>query len=604
MTQWEDVRKKVIFAMSDATKNIQTVDGATKKAGEALQDNFGAKLQKMWRDTQADFKPLGDDLLKIAKDTLPKIASAVGSVTNAFADMSPKTRDVVLGIAGLAAAAGPVAIGIGSITSAAGLALKALSPIVATIGAEGLAGSLTALAGPIGLTVAGIGLVAGATIGLSKAYNDHKTVSFEVLQSRQKEIEKNDELIKNFDQLKAKNQLSNDEMMRFLDINSLLSQTASPQRIAELKDEQGKLLEKSGLTNKEIQDFLSYNDQIIQKAPNTEKAISSEGNAYATNTQELQKVNSEKLKSLKMDAEAAITDSLEKENRLLADKQKAINYISQKEQERKIAYESLNTLNSQIQAKDIEIGKLKADQEENLRSKDLDRIKNGQTKLDIANREKETLSAQMEAEKSKLEAILKQLAGKQGTLNKTDEELKKLDANKYKYEQIVLEQLGLNTEKGKGLEMIQQEISKLEKQKSQLQELHRSGQLNTAEYNNQVGEIDTQIGRLQTAQGELRNVNDLAGKTIYKDVKINSPKAEIDNINAAAGKSVVKTVSIAQSSIDYANEFNRILGQTVSKSIIINAPSNFQNGIGFPKQRFAAATNNAPGGLMLVGDDI
>lgn len=48
-TQWEDVREDVIFAMDGARDAVKDFEGSTQKAGDALQDNFGSKWEKVKR---------------------------------------------------------------------------------------------------------------------------------------------------------------------------------------------------------------------------------------------------------------------------------------------------------------------------------------------------------------------------------------------------------------------------------------------------------------------------------------------------------------------------------------------------------------------------
>lgn len=575
-TQWEDVKSKVITSMSEAVNNIQKVEGATKKASDAIYDNFGSRLQSVWRNFQKDLRPVGEELLEIADDVLPKAADAIEKVTGAFAEMSPEGRRTALAVAGIAAAVGPVLVITGTLVSSVGTIVTAFGAASTAIaGSAGLTAAMAALTGPVGLVTGGIILGTAAVVGLTKAYKDNKEITFESLEARQKEIDKNDELIKNFDELKIKNRLSNDEMLRFLDINSEIASTSSPEKIAELKKEQEKLLEKSGLTNKEMDNFLKYNDDIIKKAPSTEKAISSQGNAFAVNTTEIRKANEEKLKGLKIDAEMAMTQNLEKENGLLANKKKLQEELNSKELVRKDTYEKINTLTGEIFTKEKDLKKLKEEQIANLKAGDLDAINRGKTKLDQAEQELLKLKDQKTAEQSKLETILKQINGRQDSLATVNKDLKALDASKYKYESLVLAQVGLTSERGKGLEKLETEISKLEQAKQELGKLHSSGKLNTAEYNDQVTAINEQIGKLQESKSELKNINEIAGKTVYKDVIIDK-KAKND-----------------------AEELNQILRKEIYKNVYISYPK----GYGPNVQQNARGTRYAPEGLSWVGEE-
>ncbi|RVT56427.1 phage tail tape measure protein, partial [Niallia taxi] len=162
-TQFEDLGEKAFNAMLDASKGLKNVEGATKKASDALRDNLGTRATKVWRDFVEDMEPVGEVLLDVAEDVLPKVATSIGSVTGAFADMSPETQKTILAIAGVGAAAGPVLMGVGALTTGIGSLAKTVGPLIPLLGSgAGLTGVLGALTGPVGLTTIGlVGLGAG-----------------------------------------------------------------------------------------------------------------------------------------------------------------------------------------------------------------------------------------------------------------------------------------------------------------------------------------------------------------------------------------------------------------------------------------------------------
>lgn len=162
-TQYEDLGEKAFNAMLDASKGLKNVQGATKRASDALRDNLGTRATKVWRDFVEDMEPVGEVLLDVAEDVLPKVATSIGDVTGAFADMSPETQKTILAIAGVGAAAGPVLMGVGALTTGIGSLAKTVGPLIPLLGSgAGLTGILGALTGPVGLTaVALVGLGAG-----------------------------------------------------------------------------------------------------------------------------------------------------------------------------------------------------------------------------------------------------------------------------------------------------------------------------------------------------------------------------------------------------------------------------------------------------------
>lgn len=163
-TQWEDVRSKVVTAMGDAAKNVLNVDGATRKAGEAIQGSFGQKMISVMRKLGSALEPIGEILLNMVKQILPGIQK----MADAFTNMSPAVQKILLIVGGIAAAFGPLLMVIGSIASGIGTLISVFSTISAAIavvvtGVEAatpaigaLAGAFTFITGPIGIAIAAI----------------------------------------------------------------------------------------------------------------------------------------------------------------------------------------------------------------------------------------------------------------------------------------------------------------------------------------------------------------------------------------------------------------------------------------------------------------
>jgi phage-related minor tail protein len=561
---------RMVDAIKRGTFNLGDFANAGKDAAGAVKDTFNETVDPIdqaaiaMNNAKLAMAKVGDAIQIALLPLMEKATKLLGRLSSWFKSLSPEMMNTILAVAGIAAAIGPLLVIGGTLVSSVGSIITAFGAATTAIaGTGGLVAGFGLLTGPIGLTLAAVGLVTAAIVGFSKSSKENNTVSFESLQVRQKEIDKTDDLIKNFDALNIKNQLSNSEMGRFLDINSDLASTTSPERITALKDEQAKLLEKSGLTNKEMDNFLAANDKIIEKAPNTETAISAQGKAFATNTFELQKVNAEKLHGLKIDAEMAINNNIGKENELLKEQKKLRDEIVAKEQLHKETYANINTLNTDIVAKEKEINGLKGD-----------RSLHGQELLAQAELEYQTLEKQKSTEETKLGLTLGEVNARQTSLGIIDADLKKLDEQKFKYESIILATVGLTAERGKGLATIQTEIAKLEQEKIQLREMHSSGQLNTAEYNEQVGAIDAQIGKLQGANTELKNVNETAGKTIYKGIVIDG------------------------SSKEYAEELNRLLQKPISKTVSVTYPKGYGRNV--PMN--AKGNRNFTGGLSTLAE--
>ncbi len=564
------------FAKVDT--DLGNFKGATEDAGAALYDNFGSRMTSVFRDFQGDLEPVGEILLEVAEEYLPKLADGIGELTEGFANMTPEAKDTALKIAGFAAAAGPALVVVGTLaTGLSGLATMGagLAGVLGGATGTGLIAriGLMGMAGPVGLAVAGVGGLALGIYALTEASEESTQESIRAIEGKQAEIAKNDELIKNYEDLRYQNQLSNEEMLRFLDIQAEIDSTTTPATLAALKEEQAKLLEKSTLTNDEMDNFLVLNQELIDASPNTVKAISSQGEAFALNTIAVRELNAEKAKEMENSAREMLTESLKREKGLLGDQKELIGEINEANEKQAQQKEIIRETSKNISSIESEI----RDLEEEKKEASLDQV----VILDDQIRRQEALLIEENSKNKEAERLLgtygKQMDKKGEQLDANRTELAQAEAARHKYEEIILAQAGITSEKGKGLEKINEEIAKLDTQKGKLGELLQSGKINTAEYSEQNSKIDTQISKLNEARGELKLINDVAGKTIYKDVNISeNPRNFWDTLDENLRRSVTKTVSIKY-----------------------NARSGPQD---MGMYAHANGTKSHPGGLALVGD--
>src|SRR5699024_3572106 len=283
--------------------------------------------------------------IALAEHMIPAVTNIVEKGTDLvrkFGEMDESTQQNIIKMGLFAAAIGPAAIVVGNLTTAIGGIVKVGGSLVGMLGGTGgLIARIAALGtgGVVGLAIAGVGLLATGMYHLTKDKEKLHDVNYDLIEGMMDEVDAMDESIDRFEELQNKSQLTTDEILRYMDVLDELKKNKSEEELKKLSDEQENLLEKSGLTNDEMEEFLSLNDTIVEKSPNTVNAISEQGNAYAENTDEVRKLNNEERKRLQMQAYEELKKALENEvelRRILREEQeeqnKLYNEIEEKQQ--------------------------------------------------------------------------------------------------------------------------------------------------------------------------------------------------------------------------------------------------------------------------------
>ncbi|MFE4525444.1 phage tail tape measure protein [Cytobacillus firmus] len=611
-TQYEDLREKVIFAMAGASKEIKGLEGTTQRATDAIQRNFGTRLQKVWRDFQSDLKPIGDELIEIAEDVLPKISDVVGKVTGAFANMSPEAKNTALAVAAVTAAAGPVIMGVGMLTTGVGALTTGLAPLIAGIGASGgLAATLTALTGPVGLTIAGLGLAAGAVIAVKNATEKANEVNLEHAESLVEQQKSLEELTGKYEALREKNKLSNDELLLFRDIQDDLKTAGSAEEVGKLTKQADNLREKSGLSNAELEEMLGLNDKLIERVPEAGRAFSDQGNAILENTDDLHLANEALRDSIQLELELQKTKAEAKLDENLRGQIEAREELNEKIRE-------LNNAQIETAAKEYQLGELKKEQQEAYAA--------GETQIaDMMENDLRLLEFQVDQQKKNVGEVAAEVEEKRKSVEKSNEQIAKTQEIYNELINLQLASAGINATGAEGIAQLDSAISKTQSRITELNNLEKAqGGLNEAqqkELDNLLAALgmyrDTK-GEIQNIQGEQEDVNGKidAGKIKAGEMSDVLSKSEVKNIKFTgngysdakiisdeADKDVSKEIDVT----DYgkANSIHKKAGESVTKKVTLSAVwTGVKSGIkSLLPNLFAKGTRNAPEGLAMVGEE-
>ena len=558
-----------------------------------------SQLKILWNRIKDVAITTGGALVPALMDAIDASEPLIKSIENgaqAFADMDEEQQRTILKMVGLVAAIGPAAVGIGNLTTGIGGLLKmggSLAGVFGKAGGAGLLGRIGMLAplatSPVGLAVAGVGALSLGIYGVVKASQESTEEVRKSLQARKDELDSMDQLIEQYETLQRKNQLSTDEILRYMDIMDELKNAKNEDAIKILTDEQQKLLEKSGLTNEEMLEFLGLNDQIIEKSPTAAKAISDQGNAYAGVLEELKKLNAAERQRLVDDTYMEITDEMRKQEKNLAKQKDLQSEIKGLEADRSETINEILDQNEKIRSKDLEIAGIR-NQIKNSTGEEAIKLAE---KLVIAEDEKAVLEAIRDKHDKTVDSLDKQIGKKQKSLEETNKELKAFDGLLDDYAQMVLHEQGIVSEKGKANQALKQQQREIDTARSKLKELLSQGKIGTAEYQEQNRKLDEQQGKIDTAKAKLQQMNDVAGKTVYKDVKV-STSPSIQSINAELSSGVRKTVSVF-TALD--GNYRRLSDPT-AKTVNIKTVGGYHVEPGY-----ATGTDHHPGGPFIAGEE-
>lgn len=155
-TKFEDLEVKTIEALGTGIDLLGEYEGATQKAGKAIESGFGFRMNKVWNDikvgaaeafTNAGGTELLDGLATKAEELAPKIETMVTKATdfaNAIRDNWPVIKEVMIGVGVFAGTLKTIEIGVAAVTTAQWLWNAAMAANPVTWVVLGIAGLVAA----------------------------------------------------------------------------------------------------------------------------------------------------------------------------------------------------------------------------------------------------------------------------------------------------------------------------------------------------------------------------------------------------------------------------------------------------------------------------
>jgi TP901 family phage tail tape measure protein len=477
--------------LADYSKELSNSAGTADKVAKTMNDN----LIGAFKEFQSAAEEAG---IKIGKEFLPIFTEIVKEGSDMVRTLTSVDSSVVK--TGLAF--GGTAVSIALVVSTLGkLSLALRTMFIST--------------GPVGLAIGALSVLGGMIMATKVSQDEFNKVTLEGVNEMEKNRVTLQGNITEYDNLKAKSKLSSDELARFVDINSEITKTADPDTINRLGKEQEYLYERSGLSNEELDRLVKLNDDIVAAVPESNTVLSEQGNILLENTSAAKEFNDQQLEMIRLELEAKKTKLEANMKGLLQDEKRIVSEI--KDEKQKI----------------IDLDKQEADQlsviggiEEDLK----------QAKKEKNEAEAQQLTFNLGVENLKLQKIRDQKAEVADTvlkrskeLEKTQQQIGKLDEVKQRMIEIELKQAGINSKRGEEMKMLDDELTNLYEQKAEMDGIKDSATRNTEEYRQQKKEINDKISKLEGVRSKIADIIGVA-----------------DNLNNRLSKDVTKNVYIRE----------------------------------------------------------
>lgn len=454
--------------LADYTSELRNSAGAAEEMATIQNDTVNGAFKAF----QSALSEVG---ISVGREFLPVVREIVDRGTDivlVFGEMDSSTVALGLKMAGAAASVGLV-----------------VSTLVKL--AKGIGGLFAAM-GPAGWLIIGLAAVAAGAVLIHDSMTRANEVNLDVANSLLEQESALRTSIDRYEELDGKLRLSNDELGKFVDLQSRIKSETDPKKIEELRIQQELLAEKSGLTNGELIELLELNDQLVKELPDSTVKITEQGNVLLENTEALRGYNDEQRERIRLElrSQLAIAEANHLEN--LRDQKRLAAEINEQR-------EKVEEIESNIEVKTREIKETKAEIAK------ADRENNEHNRLFYEN----NLALQerdLQLLKDTLVEEWNRLTTKMDQLEATEAEIAKIEEIKGKLIEVELAQVGINGKKEDGIAKLDEAIKKEEEAIKKLRESGDAQAGLNGEVQNEINERERVLAGLRNAKGAIDNV--------------------------------------------------------------------------------------------------
>ncbi|MED3275398.1 phage tail tape measure protein [Bacillus thuringiensis serovar silo] len=502
-------------------RSLENAGGTAERVARIQQET----LNGAWLQTKSALEGMAIAIGEAMLPAFTNLADGMTGMVGILSKLDPQFVSFGLTLGAVTAGTALVGVGIYKIVTA----MKALSVAIvsnpATMWIAGIS--------------AGIGVLTAVLMNAKSATKDYQEVNLDTYQQLGEQSRSVEDAANKFDQMKSKVKLSADEMLQYRDALTEVERVEDPAKKQGYIDKIDELAKKSGVSKDELKKYIEANDEMIAKAPATEQAYSTKGNAMAKNS----------------DAARALTKELKEQQRIELEiqRQQAMKNQLKHIEDYKEAVKTINTEKSKTNehTKNLEQAeKGVAEAKKDVAKWEKDSSAWGQANLWLA---KDTLNNRTQMRDAiKQEGIESKI--NMETAKRTIAELDKKEAKIHQItDQIVEEQmvaLELTAERGKEVEVINKALEAEQKKRDKMdnqvakgkeltdeqrktydESVKYTGELEKAK--KEIGEAREETNQMQgtwdEATGKVITFNDEAGKDVDKKMNLETDEAKAKN---------------------------------------------------------------------------
>jgi len=128
---WGDIGEKGVASLGSLNDEIKNVAGSMEDLEGSM--TFEEEMLGMWNEVKIAMEPFGEALKELALEHLPPIIDAISELSEWFTNLSPESKEMVLGFIGVVAAIGPLLIALGSLIIFIGSVITGIGKIAGTL---------------------------------------------------------------------------------------------------------------------------------------------------------------------------------------------------------------------------------------------------------------------------------------------------------------------------------------------------------------------------------------------------------------------------------------------------------------------------------------